>query len=53
MKPYARNYDCWCKKCGLYFKGFKRTQKFCCARHRDSYNERRRKLERSLRRVGR
>lgn len=51
MTRRPRNYECHCLKCGVAFRAFKRTQKFCCAHHRDSYNERRRKLERVMKGV--
>jgi protein-arginine kinase activator protein McsA len=48
MRTYARKYERWCLKCGVAFMAFHRHQKFCCPRHANAYNERRRKLARVL-----
>lgn len=47
-KTHKRNYEGWCLKCGAWFAAFHPGDKFCCKKHRNSYNERRRQLARRM-----
>ncbi len=47
-KRKSRNYECHCLYCLKPIEAYKRSQKFCCERHRNAYNERRRKFSRIL-----
>lgn len=47
-KAPERRYERYCKKCGIAYMALHKTGLFCCKRHCNAYNERRRKLEKAL-----